>query len=43
VVEVTSTSPRLVGRIRTKTPIVDAGSTKAGLDATFDLAVEARK
>ena len=43
VLELTSTSPRLVGRIRTKTPIVDAGSTKAGLDATFDLAVAPRK
>lgn len=43
VIEVKSTSPRLVGRIRTKTPLVDAGSTKAGLDATFDLAVEPRK
>jgi hypothetical protein len=43
VIEVKATSPRLVGRIRTKAPIVDAGSTKAGLDATFDLAVEARK
>jgi hypothetical protein len=42
VIEVKSTSPRLVGRIRTKTPIVDAGSTKAGLDATFDLAVAPR-
>lgn len=43
VVELKSTSPRLVGRIRTKTPVVDTGSTKAGLDATFDLAVEARR
>ena len=43
VIEVKSTSPRLVGRIRTRTPIVDAGSTKAGLDATFDLAVEPRR
>jgi len=43
VVEVKSTSPRLVGTIKTKTPIVDLGSTKAGLDATFDLAVEQRK
>ena len=43
VIEVKSTSPRLVGRIRTTTPIVDAGSTKAGLDATFDLAVTPRK
>jgi hypothetical protein len=42
VLEVKSRSPRLVGRIRTKTPVVDAGSTKAGLDATFDLAVESR-
>lgn len=42
VIEVKSTSPRLVGRIRTRTPIVDTGSTKAGLDATFDLAVEPR-
>lgn len=43
VIEVKSTSPRLVGRIRTKTPIVEAGSTKAGLDATFDLAVAPRR
>jgi hypothetical protein len=43
VIEVKSTSPRLLGRIRTRTPIVDTGSTKAGLDATFDLAVDARK
>jgi len=43
VIELKSTSPRLVGRIRTKTPIVDTGSTKAGLDATFDLAVESRR
>ncbi len=43
VIEVKSKSPRLVGRVRTRTPIVDAGSTKAGLDATFDLAVESRK
>jgi len=39
-IEVKSTSPRLVGRIRTRNPMVDAGSTKAGLDATFDLTVE---
>ena len=43
VVEVKSTSPRLVGSIKTKTPVVDTGAGKAGLDATFDLAVEARK
>ena len=43
VIELKSTSPRVVGRIRTKAPIVDTGSTKAGLDATFDLAVTPRK
>ena len=43
VLDIKSTSPRLVGTIKTKTPIVDAGSTKAGLNATFDVAVEARK
>jgi hypothetical protein len=43
VIEVKSTSPRLVGRIRTRTPTVDTGSTKAGLDATFDLAVAPRQ
>lgn len=43
VIEVKSTSPRLVGRIRTKTAVVEAGATKAGLDATFDLAVTPRK
>lgn len=42
-IELKSTSPRLVGRIRTKMPVVDTGSTKAGLDATFDLAVDARR
>ena len=43
VIELKSTTPRLVGRIRTGTPIVDTGSTKAGLDATFDIAVAAIK
>jgi len=43
VVDIKSTSPRLVGSIKTKTPIVDAGSQKAGLDASFDIAVEMRK
>jgi hypothetical protein len=43
VIEVKSTSPRLVGRIRTRTATVDTGSIKAGLDATFDLAVVPRK
>lgn len=41
--EVKSTSPRLVGHIRTTTPVYDAGSIKAGIDATFDLAVAPRK
>lgn len=43
VLELKSTSPRLVGRIRTKSPVVEAGSTTAGLDAAFDLGVEVRK
>ncbi len=42
VIAIKSTSPRLVGTIKTKTPMVDAGSKKAGLDATFDVAVTAR-
>jgi hypothetical protein len=41
-IEIKSTSPRLVGTIRTKSPVVDAGSQKAGLDATFDVAVTPR-
>jgi hypothetical protein len=40
VIEVKSMSPPVMGRIQTKTPIVEAGSTGTGLDATFDLAVE---
>ena len=43
VIEIKSTSPRLIGRIKTKSPTVDAGSKKAGLDATFDLAVAPRR
>ena len=42
VVDIKSTSPRLVGTIKTKTPMVDVGSNKAGLDATFDIALTAR-
>jgi hypothetical protein len=42
VLNVKSRSPRLVGTLKTKTPVVDLGSRKAGLDATFDLAVAAR-
>jgi hypothetical protein len=44
VVVIKSMSPRLVGTIKTKTPLVDVGGgRKVGLDGTFDLAVEARK
>lgn len=43
VIDVQSTSPRLIGRIRTRTPTVDVGSFKTGLDATFDLAVTSRQ
>jgi hypothetical protein len=42
VLAVKSRSPRLVGTLKTKTPTVDAGGRKAGLDATFDFAVTAR-
>lgn len=38
VLEVKTSTPRLTGRIRTRLPVVDAG-TKVGLDATFDVAV----
>ena len=37
--ELTSTSPRVAGRIRTKDPIADLGSQKVGLDFTFDAPV----
>jgi hypothetical protein len=40
VIELTSKSPRLAGRIRTKTPIVDVGR-KVGIDVTFDAPVSA--
>jgi hypothetical protein len=39
--EVKSRSPRLVGTIKTKTPIVDLGGG-AGLDASFDIVVTTR-
>ena len=42
VVVLKSTSPRLVGTIKTKTPVVEAGGHKAGLDASFDVAVTTR-
>lgn len=38
VVELTAKGPRLAGRIRTKTPVVDVGR-KVGVDVTFDLPV----
>ncbi len=36
VLELKSVTPRLVGRIRTKDPVVDLGSQKVGIDLTFD-------
>jgi hypothetical protein len=43
VLDVKSRSPRLVGTLKTKAPAVDiGGGRKAGLDATFDLAVASR-
>jgi hypothetical protein len=39
VVEVTSTAPRLVGRIRTKEPMMELNTEKVGLDLTFDVPV----
>jgi len=43
VLDVKSRAPRLVGTIKTKTPVVDLGAGRtAGLDASFDLAVTSR-
>jgi hypothetical protein len=39
VVEVTSTTPRLVGRIRTKEPMMEINTEKVGIDLTFDVPV----
>jgi hypothetical protein len=39
VLEVTATSPRLVGRLRTKDAVYDTGSGKVSLDVTFDTPV----
>jgi hypothetical protein len=39
VLELTSSTPRLVGRLRTKEPVVDLGSQKIGIDLTFDVPV----
>jgi len=41
VLEVTSVSPRFVGRIRSKRPVLDLGERKVSLDATFDVPVSA--
>ena len=43
VVDVKSRSPRLIGSVKTKTPVVDLGGGRAvAVEATFDLAVAAR-
>ena len=39
VVEVTSTTPRLVGRIRTREPMIELNTEKVGIDLAFDVAV----
>ena len=39
VLELTSLSPRVAGRIRTKDAVVDLGSEKVGIDLTFDAPV----
>jgi hypothetical protein len=39
-VEVTSRTPRLVGRIRTKEPMIELNTETAGIDLTFDVPVE---
>jgi len=39
VVEVKARSPRLVGRIRTKEPMLELNTEKVGLDLTFDVPV----
>jgi hypothetical protein len=41
VLELTSTTPRVAGRIRTKEPILSLGEQKVGLDVTFDALVGA--
>ena len=41
VVEVTSTTPRLAGRIRTKEPMIELNTEKVGIDLTFDVPVAA--
>ena len=41
VLELTSTTPRLTGRIRTTQPILEMAGQKMGLDVTFDVPVGA--
>jgi hypothetical protein len=38
-VELTSLTPRVTGRVRTKEPVVDLGSQKVSMDLTFDAPV----
>jgi hypothetical protein len=39
VLELTSTAPRLAGRVRTTESVLSLGSQKVGLDVTFDVLV----
>ncbi|MEO8577202.1 MAG: hypothetical protein ABI556_10900 [Gemmatimonadales bacterium] len=39
VLEVTSVSPRFIGRIRSKQPVLELGEYKLGLDAAFNVVV----
>jgi hypothetical protein len=39
VLELTSLSPRIAGRLRTKDAVADLGSQKLGIDLTFDAPV----
>ena len=41
VLDLTSTTPHVAGRIRTKEPMLSLGSQKVGLDVTFDVLVGA--
>jgi hypothetical protein len=39
ITEITATTPRLVGRIRTKEPMLELNTEKVGIDLTFDVSV----
>ena len=39
VVELTSLTPRVIGRVRTKEPVVELNTEKIGIDLTFDAPV----